>query len=185
MEDFIVPGLAGAAGLLAFFGGIALIVLAGSRGEGEKRKAEAEKARLDHEARMRALELGRPLPDLEVARVGMERTRVRAAAVVAWLVPWGAIGAAVGTTAILLDHYDLNPSLRAAAIFTVWGVAGILSIVTVNSAARTMRHAGRPPEKKPPRKDEADVEHQEQPPREPPAPPRDVASGLELREIRS
>ena len=68
MENLMWGGLSAAAILLALFGGIALLMLIDGRGKARDRE-------LTHAERLRALELGQPLPDAEVARAHSEASR--------------------------------------------------------------------------------------------------------------
>ena len=76
----LLSGFAGAAILLAFFGGLALLVWASSRGEADKLKLKAERQQFDHAEQMKALELGLPLPSTEIERLRSATNRSWAAA---------------------------------------------------------------------------------------------------------
>ena len=79
--EILWGGIAGALGSLGFFGGIALLVWAGNKGEAEKKKLQHERElkqrEMEHTERLKALELGQTLPDAEVAQAP-EPTRVTA-----------------------------------------------------------------------------------------------------------
>ena len=151
MAEYALSGFAGAAGILAFFGGIALIVWAASRGEAEKRKLEAEKQQLAHAERLRALELGQPLPDAEVARAVADRARARVAGCVGLLLPLGLVGAALATTLQLVEHNPAGSEFAEAGLvvppllYAVWGVCGFVSLMTVVLSFATMRARSTPP----------------------------------------
>jgi hypothetical protein len=129
-------GLATALGSLGFFGGIALLIWAGNKGEAEKKRLEHERElkqrEMVHAERLKALELGQTLPDAEVARAQAERARYRAAGAIAVLVPLFLGGAGVGTTPILLNHTWGEAHLNGV-LYTVWGVCGLVSLVTVTN----------------------------------------------------
>jgi hypothetical protein len=131
--EVILGGIAAALGSLGFFGGIALLVWAGNKGEAEKKKLQHEQdlkqREMEHAERLKALELGQTLPDGEVARAHAERSRFRAAGLVAVLVPLAMGGAAVGSTPIILNH-SWEGSFQGV-LYAVWGVCGLVSLVTV------------------------------------------------------
>jgi hypothetical protein len=121
--EFPLAGFAAAAGTLAFFGGIALLMWVDQRGKHAQRQ-------LTHAERLRSLELRHELPDVEVARAESRSSRAWAVALVGWLVPLLALGAGVGATALILllasEHVHL------AVLCTIWGVCGLVSVVAVN-----------------------------------------------------
>src|SRR5205823_5905816 len=147
--EMILGGIAGALGSLGFFGGIALLVWAGNKGEAEKKKLQHERElkqrEIEHTERLKALELGQPLPDAEVARAQAERSRFRAAGLVAVLVPLAMGGAAVGSTPIILNHsWEGN---FQGVLYAVWGVCGLVSLATVTNCISVLnRRDKRQPE---------------------------------------
>jgi hypothetical protein len=128
-------GLASALGVLAFFGGIALCIWASS-------KAEIQKRQLEHAERMKALELGRPLPDAEIAWAGADRSRATAAGTIGTLVPLGLIGAALGGTAITFS-FTYDATWRGILAAIIWGVCGLVSLVTAGTALGVLGRQGR------------------------------------------
>ena len=142
--DLFWMSLAGVLGLLALFGGLGLLMWIDGRGKAQERQ-------LAHAERLRALELGQPLPDAEVARARADTSRAWAVALVALLVPLGLAGGAVGATALLLERRSAWDSLMPP-LATIWGVCGVVSIVVVSLSFGALRrrkeprgHEDRPP----------------------------------------
>ena len=99
-----------------------------------------------HAERMKALELGQ-LPD--VLRASAEMSRTRAAATVGVLVPLMMAGAAAGGTALVLAQNGLRWELTALCV--IWGVCGVVSLVTVTcSLGALRRRSPRPVTESPP-----------------------------------
>jgi hypothetical protein len=124
LEDlgYLAPALA----TLAFFGGIALIVLASQYGQARKRE-------LEHVERLKALDLGQPLPDADIAWANAESARTNAAAAVAVFVPLVLVAGAVGGSALILGVAD--PRLHLPLLCIIWGVSGLASLLTVIMAS--------------------------------------------------
>jgi hypothetical protein len=145
--EMILGGIAGALGSLGFFGGIALLVWASNKGEAEKKKLQHERElkqrEMEHAERLKALELGQPLPDGEVARAQAERSRFRAAGLVAVLVPLAMGGAGVATTAIILGQWMTQ--VGSGVLYTVWGVCGLVSVVTVGNCISVLNRRDKKP----------------------------------------
>jgi hypothetical protein len=114
MTVFFV-GLAIAVWLIALLGGIALLHWIEYRFNGKGREWA-------HLERMKALETGQPIPDVEVALV-------RAMGYIATLVPGASFGAAAGGTLIVL--LLANPSSHGHMLFLIWGVSGFASTICV------------------------------------------------------
>src|SRR5262245_1662482 len=95
MDQAFLTGFSPAAIILAFFGGIALLVWVGYT-------CEQKKQELHHAERLKALEMGHPLPDAEVARVGAESNRVITIGAVCATVPPLVMGTAVLGTMLVL-----------------------------------------------------------------------------------
>ncbi len=147
-------GLAAALGTLAFFGGIALL----SWIDYLKKRKDRE---LSHQERLKALELGHPLPDIEIARSGTESTRAVMLGIIGLLVPISVIGMAVGATAIVFDQGEESIHLPLNA--TIWGVAGLVSLVTaINCAAGLISLRKAEPEEKESPKETEEKDHNEQ-----------------------
>jgi hypothetical protein len=137
-------GFASAVGAVGFFGWLTASVLSNARSEAQKRQ-------LDHEARMKALELGKPLPEsietenekraaaanasaaaqaLVEAQARPYVSRSRAAGTIGTLVPLAMAGAAAGTTAMIFNA-TFGPEWRIASLGIVWGVCGLVCLVTM------------------------------------------------------
>jgi uncharacterized membrane protein YbhN (UPF0104 family) len=133
VDNFLTP-ISGALGLLSLFGGIGLLMWIDHRSKiREKEHAHAE--------RMKALEVGQPLPDADVARSGADASRAWAAALTAILVSLGMAGAAVGATALVFRMGDAHVHLPLVCV--VWGVCGLVSLITVTGGLDAMRRRGR------------------------------------------
>jgi hypothetical protein len=136
MDSFIVSGIFGLAGMLAFFGGIALLMWIDQRGKATQRQ-------LQHEERLRSLELGRELPDAAVARAEASSSRAWAAAVVGFLVPPIVLGAGVGASALVL--MIASEYIHLPVLCIIWGVCGLIALVAVVSSLGAMKQQS-PPE---------------------------------------
>jgi hypothetical protein len=146
-ETAIGIALASAAGLLAFFGGIALVVWAAHRGKLEELKLRADKQRFEHEQQMRALELGQVLPHAELARARSDSLRAWAAATVGVLVP-----VCMAVTATITTLVDVNPPVDTKSLpilSLIWSLAAAVSLVTVILSTLAIR-GRRPPHPPPP-----------------------------------
>src|SRR5438105_3809452 len=130
MENIVWTGLSGALGLLALFGGIALLMLIDARGKAKERE-------LTHTERMRALELGQTLPDAEVARARAESSRAWAGGLAAVTVSLGMAGAAVGATAVVLERTELSSQLPLLCV--IWGICGVVALVAVSAGLKAAR----------------------------------------------
>lgn len=86
-----------------------------------------------HQERMKALDQG-VLP--EILQAQAETTRARAAAAIGLVVPLFMAGAAVGGTALILTWPEA--SWRLPVLCTIWGVCGVVSLVTVATSLGTL-----------------------------------------------
>jgi hypothetical protein len=136
MDTAIVGGVFSILGVVAFFGSIGLLMWIDQRGK-------ATQQRQQHEERLRALELGRELPDAAVARAEASSSRAWAAAFVGFFVPLLALGAGVGATALILTQ--ASEGIHLPVLCTVWGVTGLICVVSVATSLGTM-HAQSPEE---------------------------------------
>jgi hypothetical protein len=107
---------------------------------------------LSHTERMKALEVGLPLPDAEVARA-------RAVAMIGTLVPLFTLVAAIGATALSLARlgdamFGMPAPQLGPILATVWTVSGIVIVTTVVLCIRTLRRLPKepPPSLEPPSK---------------------------------
>ena len=122
MDNMVWGGLSAALALLALFGGIALLMLIDGRSKAKERE-------LVHAERMRALELGQPLPDAEVARARSDASRAWARGLSAAAASLGLAGAAVGATALLVGRDE--PRTLLPLLSVIWGVCGLVALVAV------------------------------------------------------
>lgn len=117
--------LAGALGIFAFFGGIALLMWI----EGRNKRHERDRK---HAERMKALEMGQPLPDLAIAQTHAAVARTVLLIVACCLVPPALAGAAIGATALVL--HNAQHDIHLPVLCVIWGVVGLVSLVVVTSA---------------------------------------------------
>jgi hypothetical protein len=132
--DFLVGGIFAVASILAFFGGIALLMWVDHRGKATQRQ-------LEHQERLRALEVGHELPDAAVARATASGSRAWAAAIVGFLVPPAVLSAAVGATALILVQAPEH--IHLPILCTIWGVCGLVSVVAVSSSLAALKQQNR------------------------------------------
>jgi drug/metabolite transporter (DMT)-like permease len=149
MDDQIIwIAVGSAAGILAFFGGIALVVWAGHHGKIEELKLRAEKQRFEHEEQMRALELGQVLPHAELARARSDSIRAWAATTVGVLVPVCMAVTATISTVRIVEPPEYSKSFPI--LIVIWSLAAAVSLVTVVFSALAIR-GRRPPQPPPPK----------------------------------
>jgi len=157
VDSFTIIGLVLASGgaLFLFCLGVALVASIVGRVEMERRKSEAVEQERRHKERLRALELGFPLPEAEVARAEAESKRAQAAGTVGLVVPLGLGGIAVGVTAIILDHQVQMPGI----LYVIWGVCGLVSLVTAVMCMVTLRRgtSAKPGRPTPPRTEDSEL----------------------------
>jgi drug/metabolite transporter (DMT)-like permease len=134
---------ASVAGILAFFGGIALVVWAAHRGKLEELKLRAEKQRFEHEEQMRALELGQVPPHADLARMQTDAARAGAAAIVGVLVP--VCMAVTATITTLVDVKPEGDTKKLSFLIVVWSLAAAVSLVTVVLSTVAIRGRRPPP----------------------------------------
>ncbi len=160
--DVALGGLAGALGLFAVFGGIALMIWVGNKGETEKRKLkhdeDVQRRQLEHTERLKALEAGFPLPDADLAYARADVVRAGVAAAIGIAVPVVTIGGAVAATAMVLSM--AGPELHLPVLCVIWASAGLVSLCTAvislaavasrRRAATTTPQAGGRPRPEPP-----------------------------------
>lgn len=118
----------------------------------EREHAHLERLRnLEHMERLRALELGQPLPN--PGETDRSRSAIRAAASIGILVPLMLTCAAVGLDLVVLRlvttpsdvlFFGLRVDLQAALFAMVWGVSCLLVLITVLASLLTAGRAGRP-----------------------------------------
>jgi hypothetical protein len=146
--DVALGGFAGALGVFAFFGGIALLIWVGNKGESEKRKLkhdeDMQRRQMEHTERLKALEAGFPLPDADLAFARTERVRAAVAAAIGITVPAVMVGCAVGATALVLLFAD--SSLHLPVLCVIWGCAGLASFVTAVTSIASLSARKQPTE---------------------------------------
>jgi hypothetical protein len=133
--DLVSGGFAAGFGTLAFFGGIALLMWVSYKGEAQKREYE-------HAERMKALELGQTLPDADIARANADGSRARAAGTIGTLVPLATVAAAIGATALVVLNSQEYFSSRVPMLGIIWGVSGLVSVVTVVCSVSVLHRRG-------------------------------------------
>jgi hypothetical protein len=114
-------------GISVFFGGIAVLVWLDQRGKTRRRE-------LEHLERMRALELGRPLEDAEVARY-------KALGAIGVAVPIASLSAALVGTAFAFGFKE--PEYRYKALVVIWlicGITGLISFPAVMKRLQKQKH---------------------------------------------
>jgi hypothetical protein len=104
-----------------------------------KLKADAEENKRKHVERLKALELGQPLSDVEIAKAQAENSRAWAAGTVGLLVVPGVLIVALIATVTLLSwqSYMLgseSPSFDLRNVppilYAIWGICGLVSMIT-------------------------------------------------------
>jgi hypothetical protein len=101
--------------------------------------AHADQARqreLTHAERMKALELGLPLPEVEIARAQAEAVKAKTecakfivARVMRLLLPLGVSGIALGASAIVICHGPI--ALQWPALLLIWICSSLVSVTAV------------------------------------------------------
>ena len=145
MDMGILGMLGGALGLLALFGGIALIIWVGSNSELKKKQLqqvqEMKEREYQHAERLKALEAGQPLPDADVAAARADAMRAWAAGVVGIVVPPAVFGISLGATAVILG--SSTPGASVPVLCVLWVAAGVTSVVAVVMSTTAVMGRGR------------------------------------------
>jgi hypothetical protein len=115
---------------LVFFGAIAVMNWIDS----QRRTRERE---LAHTERMRALELGQPLPDADLAQARAEASRCRTAGALGILVPLIAVGGSLIATAILLN--SRSERSYEELLSGIWIGGGVVTLLTVVLSFSTLK----------------------------------------------
>jgi hypothetical protein len=104
------------------------------------RAQEMRQQEMTHAERMKAIELGHPLPEVEKARAEAQATLARAnaatailGAIVRALVGLGTLGIALGATAVVLVKG--HPDTQIIALAIVWTAAAIVGVATALAGA--------------------------------------------------
>jgi hypothetical protein len=155
--EVALGGFAGALGLIGLFGGLALLIWVGNKGETEKRRLkqelELQRRQMEHAERLKALESGLPLPDADLALARVEQVRAGVAAAVGLVVPVVTVGGAVAGTAIVLSM--AQPQHHLPVLCVIWACSGVASLVTattslgVLASGRRRANSARGPAKRP------------------------------------
>jgi hypothetical protein len=108
------------------------------------RAEEMRQREMTHAERMKAIELGRPLPEVELARAQTEATRARAdaaktiaSAVARGVAGLGTAGVAVAATAVVVSQ--VAPASQLAALAIIWTAATLLGVATALAGALDAR----------------------------------------------
>ena len=129
-------GLFGAIGTTAFFAFCAFAVWIDYR----KKKEDRETANLE---RMKALELGYPLPDAEVARANAYASAAWAAGLIGLLVPLVVISLTVAGTIVAVLNLPARGNI-AVPLIVAWSIAAVLALVAVVRSLSVIRQLPRP-----------------------------------------
>jgi hypothetical protein len=99
------------------------------------RAEEMRQREMTHAERLKAIELGRPLPEVELARAKTDaiRAQVDAAKVIVGfltrtVVALGTLGIAVGATAVVLQQAP--PASQLAALAFIWIAVALVGVAT-------------------------------------------------------
>lgn len=131
-----LAGLFGAISTTAFFAFCAFAVWIDYR----KKKDEREAAHLE---RMKALELGRPLPDAEIARANAYASAAWAAGLIGLLVPLVVVGLTVAGTIVAVLNLQAGQNITVPLI-VAWSIAAVLALVAVRRSLCVIRQLPRP-----------------------------------------
>ncbi len=103
-------------------------------------KYERRKGENQHVERMKVLDSGLPLPDVDLARCKADSSRTATAGAVGIFVPLFMAGSALGATALVL-HLVHDVPVLVALLCTVWGVCGLVSLLAVVFSLLVVRRA--------------------------------------------
>ena len=129
-------GLFGAIGTTAFFAFCAFAVWVDYR----KKRDDREAAHLE---RMKALELGYPLPDAEVARANAYASAAWAAGLIGLLVPLTVVALTLVGTIVAELNLRSGDNI-AGPLIVAWSLAAVLALVTVVRSLSVIRQLPRP-----------------------------------------
>jgi hypothetical protein len=133
--DGIIAGFLGSLGTVSFFGFCAFAVWIDYR----KKKDERDAA---HQERMKALEMGHPPFDAEIARAKAYASAAWAAGVIGLVLPIVVIVGAVAATIVAI--FELRGENIAGPLITAWIIAAIMVLATVIRCLATIRQLPRP-----------------------------------------
>jgi len=136
MMDGIVVALLGSMGTVAFFAFVSFAVWISYR----KEKGQHDAAHLE---RMKALELGHPPLDAEIARAQAYASAAWAAWLIGLLVPIVLVSLAVAGTIVAILYHHPGESIGGALI-VAWSIAGVMVLVTIVLSLNAIRRLPRP-----------------------------------------
>jgi len=134
--DGLAAAFVGSIGSVAVFSFLAFAVWIDYR----KKKDERDAA---HQQRMKALELGHPPLDAEIARAKAYASAAVAAGVIGVLVPILLIALAVTGTIVAVLHYPSDVPI-AIPLIVAWSIAASLALVAILASLNTLRRLPRP-----------------------------------------
>jgi hypothetical protein len=134
--DHVVAGLFGAVGSVALFGFLAFAVWIDYR----KKKDERDAA---HQERMKALELGHPPQDAEIARVKAYASAAWAVGLIGLLVPIVVAALAVAATIVAVLHHEPGENI-GGPLLAAWSIAASIMLITILWSLGVIRQLSRP-----------------------------------------
>jgi H+/gluconate symporter-like permease len=130
----------------AIVGGIVALSIGGALCLWLSNRGETEKRRLEHEERMKALELGQVVPIPDLSKAAAQDNEAFTIGCLGILVPLGLVSAAVGATGLIFQNVE-EMSERVIFISIVWGVCGLVSLAAVLLSLLTLKtRSGRTPQ---------------------------------------
>jgi hypothetical protein len=135
MESSII-GLFGAVGTMAFFAFLACAVWLDYR----KKKGERDAA---HQERMRALELGYPPFDAEIARATAYASAAWAVGLIGLLVPLAVVSLTVVGAIVAVLNKQPSEDISVPLI-VAWSIVAVLVLVTIVRSLSVIRQLPRP-----------------------------------------
>jgi hypothetical protein len=132
----VVAGLFGSIGTVALFSFLTFAVWIDYR----KKKDERDVA---HQERMKALELGHPPQDAEIARARAYASAACAAGVIGLVVPLVVVLLAAIGTIVAVVHCDPGQNIGGSLI-VAWSIAFALSVVAIVMSLNVIRRLPRP-----------------------------------------
>jgi uncharacterized membrane protein len=133
----IAAALAGSVGSVALFGFLAFAVWINYRKEKDARDAA-------HQERMKALELGHPPADAEIARANAYASAAWAAGVIGLVVPLVVLVLTVIATIVAVLHEWAPWQNIAGPLIVAWSIAAVIVMVTVVWSLNVIRRLPRP-----------------------------------------
>lgn len=134
--DVMTAGLFGSIGTVAFFAFVSFAVWINYRKEKDQRDAS-------HQERMKALELGHPPLDAEIARAKAYASAAWAAGLIGLLVPLVVVSLAVSGTIVAVLHYGPGENI-AGPLIAAWSIGCGLALVAIVFSLNVIRRLPRP-----------------------------------------